>query len=71
MYQLGRGVPQDDVLAYMLFSLAAASGNKAAAGNRVSIVQGLSLKQIDKVNELTKIWRPGKPLPSDNEIMIK
>jgi TPR repeat protein len=68
MYQSGRGVQRDDVLAYMLFSLAVASGHKMAANNRVSIVQGLSLQQIDRVDSLTKLWRPGEPLPTDSEI---
>jgi TPR repeat protein len=69
MYQFGRGVPRDDVLAYMLFSLAASSGNKTAASDRGSIVQELSLKQIEKVNELTKMWKPGTSLPTRSEIM--
>ena len=66
-----KGVPQDTLLAYMLFSLAADQGNEAARGNRVNIVQGLSLKQIEKVSELARQWRPGKPLPTDNEITGK
>ena len=50
-------VPRDAVLAYMLFSLAAASGNKAAADDRASVVQGLSLKQVERANELAKSGR--------------
>ncbi len=71
MYQFGRGVPRDDVLAYMLFSLAASLGNKAAASDRASIAQDLSLKQIERVSELAKIWKPGTSLPTRSDIMSK
>src|SRR5208283_997233 len=67
MYRSGRGVPRDDVLAYMLFDLAAASGDKTAADNRVSIAETLSLKQIEKANELAKMWKPGSPLPTHSD----
>ena len=71
LYLNGRGVPRDAVLAYMLFSLAAASGDKVAADDRVSVVQGLSLKQIEKANELAKMWTPGTPLPRHGDVSSK
>lgn len=69
LYLNGQGVPRDDVLAYMLFNLAASSGDKTAASNRTSLAQRLSLKQIEQANEFASMWRPGRPLPTDSEIM--
>jgi uncharacterized protein len=71
LYLDGRGVPQDVVLAYFLFSVAASSGDKTAASNRTSIAQNLSANQIEKANELTKMWRPGTPLPTNSGVVNK
>ncbi len=71
LYFSGRGVPRDDVLAYMLFNLAASSGDKTAASNRANMAQSLSLKQMEKAIELGKTWRPGTPLPTQSESVSK
>ena len=71
LYLDGRGVPQDVVLAYFLFTVAAASGDKTAASNRTRVAQSLSPDQIEKANELTKVWRPGTTLPTNSGIANK
>ena len=47
------------------------SGDKAAADNRVSVAQNLTVKQIEKANELAKMWKPGTPLPRHGDVTGK
>jgi TPR repeat protein len=48
------GMPQDVVIAYMLYNLAAASGNHNAK------------EQIDEAQAMSRAWRPGTPLPTQS-----
>ncbi|GGY78504.1 tetratricopeptide repeat protein [Pseudoduganella plicata] len=61
-YHIG-GVPQDNVLAYMLWNLAAASGNANAAEQRASVIKQMTEEQIEEGQALSAAWKPGKPLP--------
>ena len=58
------GMPQDMVLAYMLWNLAATSGHANAAQQRAAIVEKMTAEQIDEGQALSRVWRPGTPLPA-------
>lgn len=57
------GLPQDKVLAYMLWNLAAAGGNAAAIEQRAEIAKRMTPEQIEEAQSMTRAWRPGTPLP--------
>ena len=56
MYYDGKGVPQDHVLAYMWFNIAAYNGNSSAAVTRAVIVEKMTPGQIEKAQTLTREW---------------
>ena len=57
------GMPQDKVLAYMLWNLAAASGNHNAVEQRAAVAKKMTPEQVEEGQALSAAWRPGKPLP--------
>lgn len=57
------GMPQDKVIAYMLWNLAAASGHANAAEQRTAITRQLSAEQLEEGQALSRAWHPGMPLP--------
>ena len=57
------GMPQDMVLAYMLWNLAAASGNMNATYQRAAIAKIMTPEQIEEGQALSRAWHPGMPLP--------
>ena len=59
-----RGVPPNDVLAYMLFSLSAAQGNETAKTRKDALEKRLTPEQIKSAQSLSSEWRPGSALPS-------
>jgi hypothetical protein len=52
MYASGRGVPQNDVMAYVWFSVSAAQGHENARGNRDIISERLTAEQRAKGQEI-------------------
>jgi TPR repeat protein len=58
------GMPQDVVLAYMLWNLAAASGNMNATEQRASIARQMTQEQIEEGQAMSRAWRLGTPLPT-------
>jgi TPR repeat protein len=60
------GMPQDKVLAYMLWNLAAASGNANATEQRAAIAKRMSQEQIDEAQALSRAWKPGTALPTQS-----
>ena len=58
MYELGQGVPQDYVQAYMWFSLAAAQGTKGAAEWRERLAARMTPAQIAEAQKLASEWKP-------------
>jgi uncharacterized protein len=58
------GMPQDMVLAYMLWNLAAASGNINATNQRAAIAKIMTPEQIEEGQTLSRTWRIGTPLPT-------
>ncbi|TWI66506.1 hypothetical protein IP91_02323 [Pseudoduganella lurida] len=61
-YHIG-GMPEDNVLAYMLWNLAAAGGNANAAEQRAAVARKMTPEQIEEGQALSAAWQPGKPLP--------
>ncbi|HEY1042575.1 MAG TPA: tetratricopeptide repeat protein [Telluria sp.] len=57
------GMPHDRVIAYMLFNLSAASGNKNAIDQRAAIARHMTQEQIQEGQALSASWKPGRPLP--------
>jgi hypothetical protein len=58
------GLPADNVLAYMLWSLAAAGGNSNALEQRAEIAKRMTAEQIEEGLAMSRAWRPGTPLPT-------
>lgn len=61
-YHMG-GVPQDNVIAYMLWNLAAASGAANAAEQRAQVVKIMTQEQVEEGQALSAAWKPNTPLP--------
>ena len=57
------GMPHDRVIAYMLFNLSAASGNKNAIEQRAAIARQMTQEQIQEGQAMSATWKPGKQLP--------
>jgi TPR repeat protein len=60
------GMPQDVVLAYMLWNLAAAGGNANAIEQRASISRQMTQEQIEEGQAMSRAWRLGTPLPTQS-----
>ena len=60
MYNLGQGVPQNYILAYMWSNLAATKGDKAAVKNRDLIATLMTPAQIAEAQRLAHEWKPKK-----------
>ncbi|HEY0065507.1 MAG TPA: tetratricopeptide repeat protein [Telluria sp.] len=60
------GLPQDKVLAYMLWNLAAASGHANAAEQRAEIAKRMTPEQIEEAQALSRNWKPGQSLPTSS-----
>ncbi|MEE8435016.1 MAG: tetratricopeptide repeat protein [bacterium] len=61
MYGEGQGVPQDDVLAHMWFSLAAAQGNEEAVKNRDIVEKEMWPWNVWKAERLAREWLETHP----------
>jgi uncharacterized protein len=61
LYYRGLGVPQDNVMAYMWFDLAAAQGKENAGTNRdVWVARRMTPGQIAEAQKLARQWKPRK-----------
>ena len=65
-YHMG-GVQQDNVIAYMLWNLAAANGNANAADQRAAVVRKMTHEQVEEGQALSAKWKPGTPLPRQSK----
>ncbi|MBY0557689.1 MAG: sel1 repeat family protein [Burkholderiaceae bacterium] len=57
------GLPQDNVIAYMLWNLAAANGSMNAAEQRAAVVKNMTAEQLEEGQALSAAWKPNTPLP--------
>jgi TPR repeat protein len=64
-YHMG-GMPQDNVIAYMLWNLAAANGSMNAAEQRAAVMKTMTHEQIEEGQALSTSWKPGTPLPKQS-----
>jgi TPR repeat protein len=60
------GMPQDVVLAYMLWNLSAANGHANAASQRAAVARQMSQEQVEEAQALSRAWKPGTPLPAQS-----
>jgi TPR repeat protein len=60
LYAEGQGVTQDNVSAYLWFSLAAAQGDKGAINNLDRVARHMSQAQILEAKKLVSEWQPKK-----------
>ena len=60
------GMPQDMVIAYMLWNLAAANGHANAGAQRSALARQMTQEQIDEGQALSRSWQPGTALPSQS-----
>jgi TPR repeat protein len=61
------GMPQDVVIAYMLWNLAAANGHRSATEQRALIARQMTQEQIEEAQALSRNWKPGTPLPTQSK----
>jgi TPR repeat protein len=61
MYDNGEGVPEDNVLAYMWFNLAAAQGNEDAQRNKDRAERQMTREQIAEAQRLSTEWIEAHP----------
>jgi uncharacterized protein len=64
-FQAG-GLRKDKVLAYVMWNLAAASGNANATVQRAEIAKRMTPEQIEEAQAMTRAWKPGQPLPTSS-----
>ncbi len=57
MYELGQGVQQDYVQAYLWFNLAAAQGDEGARKDRDILAEQMTLAQIGDAQRLAREWK--------------
>jgi TPR repeat protein len=58
------GMPEDIVIAYMLWNLAAANGSANAVEQRASVLRKMTPEQVEEGQALSAAWKPGTPLPT-------
>jgi len=58
MYRRGQGVPKDDVLAHMWWSLAAAQGHEPARKYRDRLAEKMTPAQLAEAHRLAREWKP-------------
>ncbi|GAB3466554.1 hypothetical protein GCM10027321_32760 [Massilia terrae] len=61
------GMPQDVVIAYMLWNLSAANGHANAANQRAAVAKQMSQEQIEEAQALSRNWKVGTPLPGQSK----
>ena len=58
MYEQGKGVPQDYVLAYMWLNLSAAQGQETAVKVRDIVAGKMTPEQLAEAQRLARDWKP-------------
>ena len=60
MYDKGKGVPQDYVLAHMWWNIAGSNGDKNAVTSKNTVEKDMTPQQIEKAQEMARNWKPNK-----------
>jgi TPR repeat protein len=63
MYREGLGVPRDYVQAHMWYDLAAAQNLGIANDERDAVAQDMTLRQVDKAEQLAAQWKERHQMP--------
>lgn len=71
MYQEGKGVKKDLVLAHMLYGLSGKKGQLAAFQNQKTVAAKMSAAQINEARSLAKQWKIGAALPAQSRTGAK
>jgi TPR repeat protein len=58
------GMPEDVVIAYLLWNLAAANGSANAVEQRTNVLRKMTAEQVEEGQALSAAWKPGMPLPT-------
>jgi TPR repeat protein len=58
MYASGKGLPRDDVTAYMWFSLSASAGNADALQQGEVVASRMTPSQMIAAQKLVRDWEP-------------
>ena len=61
MYAVGRGIPEDYVLAHMWLNLAAAKGEPKAETFRETVASKMTPEQMAEAQRLARDWKPTTP----------
>ena len=60
LYDKGKGVPQDYVLAHMWLNIAGSNGDKNAVTSKNTVEKDMTPQQIEKAQEMARNWKPKK-----------
>lgn len=60
LYADGRGLPEDDVRAYMWYTLSATRGDVGAVSARDRVAARMSPTQIAQARALASAWKPAE-----------
>ena len=60
LYDKGKGVPQDYVLAHMWWNIAGSNGDKNAVTSKNTVEKDMTPQQIEKAQEMARNWKPKK-----------
>jgi TPR repeat protein len=66
-YKCGIGASEDNVLAHMLFSLAAKAGHAEASDELAELTEQLTPEQLSEARALAAGWKPNTPLPTETK----
>jgi hypothetical protein len=69
-YRMGMGVEQDNVEAYMWYTLAAEQGSRAAADARDLITPAMTPKEIARAEEKARDWQDSHPAKPDQTASV-
>ena len=58
LYDKGKGVPQDYVLAHMWWNIAGSNGDKNAVTSKNTVEKDMTPQQIEKAQEMARNWKP-------------
>ncbi len=67
LYEMGRGAPQNYILAHVWFNLAASRGEMEALAERDALAAKMTPQQVAEAQERAAAWRPGDGAGADTQ----